>query len=196
MLILMRDQNNISGCCWCGIGFVELCSILTICMEMSKFWICLMVALCTVSMERDSINWAREEVIQKVLFSRPHWLETLHWLSRSQLCSRALRGWETMKIYPKNISSPFAIDPSSPSTPQVGEITESSPRRTHCKIWVCLFDCEEIIHLPSTASPTSGLSSKARLPCACITGYATTPPYKKACLLRICCLSRIINVLQ
>ena len=35
-----------------------------------------------------------------------------------------------------------------------------------------------ILHLPGTASPTSELSSKARLPYACITGYATTPPQK------------------
>ena len=36
---------------------------------------------------------------------------------------------------------------------------------------------QEILHLSSTASPTSELSSKARLPYARITGYATTPPH-------------------
>ena len=35
---------------------------------------------------------------------------------------------------------------------------------------------QEIRHLPDTASPTSELSSKARLPYACITGYATSLP--------------------
>ena len=35
----------------------------------------------------------------------------------------------------------------------------------------------EILHLPSTASPTSELSLKARLPYPSITGYAMTPPW-------------------
>ena len=36
---------------------------------------------------------------------------------------------------------------------------------------------QEILHQFSIALPTSELSSKARLPYACITGYATTPPH-------------------
>ena len=38
-------------------------------------------------------------------------------------------------------------------------------------------DKEDIIHVTSAAAPNSELSPKARLPYACITGYATTPPF-------------------
>ena len=92
----------------------------------------------------------------------------------------------------RNQSSPFRNwsfreSNRQPLTSQVGEITKSSLGRTHCKMWVCFFDWElegtgadaikYLLHLSSTASPTSELSSKARLPYACcITGYTTTPP--------------------
>ena len=63
-------------------------------------------------------------------------------------------------------------------------IFHSTPRKTHCKLWVCLFgwelegtgaDAGNMTIAQRTVSPTSELSSKARLPCACITGYATMP---------------------
>ena len=43
---------------------------------------------------------------------------------------------------------------------------------------------QEILHLPGTSSPTSELSSKARLPYTCITGYTTTPLYNMYILVR------------
>ena len=82
----------------------------------------------------------RGEVFKEVVFSRPWeptWLATRHWLPGSQLCSRALRlFWETMKSYPgTNPDRCLGIEPATP-TLQVGEITKSSPRRTHCKLWL------------------------------------------------------------
>ena len=117
-----------------------------------------------------------ERSFKETLFSRPceqTWLATHHWLSCSQLYS---------------IPGPFTIDPSgnqtgNPPLHEKGKITKSSTRRTHCKLWVCFFGLEALmqaqeIHLPSTASPTSELSSKAVLPYAFITGYATIPPHQ------------------
>ena len=108
--------------------------------------------------------------------------------------SRALRlVWQTMKMYPRTNSGPFTIEPSENWTGdphfQGGKITKSSPRRTLCKLWVCFFDRElegtgadaGNTTSASTASPTSKSSSKARLPYACITEYATTPPSPASC---------------
>ena len=70
---------------------------------------------------------------------------------------------------------------------QKGESIKSSPRWALCKLWVCFFGWElegigavtqEILHLTSTTSTTSKLSSKARLPYPCITAYAMTPSLK------------------
>ena len=63
---------------------------------------------------------------------------------------------------------------------------------------------QEILHLPSTTSPTSELTSKARLPYACITGYATTQPrhYYPIELENLCLIIQrrsslaVLNVLQ
>ena len=50
---------------------------------------------------------------------------------------------------------------------------------------------QEILHLPSTTSPTSESSSKARLSHACITGYAKTTP----CSLTHAMVNQIVYVL-
>ena len=84
----------------------------------------------------------RGEVFQSLILPTS-WVN--QWLSYKQLCSRALRlGWETMKRYPRANPGPIANVPfgnrtgNSP-TLQVEETTKSSPRRTHCKLWVCFF---------------------------------------------------------
>ena len=49
---------------------------------------------------------------------------------------------------------------------------------------------QEILHLTNTASLTFELSSKARLPDTCITGYATTPPRKNILFFLVAQLTR------
>ena len=76
-------------------------------------------------------------------------------------------------------SKPFLIGTLQESNfqPQVNNITLSSPGGKHCKLRVCRFgwelkgtsaNADKILHLPSTASSTSELSSKTRLPYACV----------------------------
>ena len=92
-----------------------------------------------------------ERSFKGVLFSQPGkqiWLVTRHWLSCSQLCSRALKlGWEANDEVTEDNSRPLCngsflgIEPATPIL-QVGEITKSSPRRTHCKLWAYFFGGE------------------------------------------------------
>ena len=71
----------------------------------------------------------------------------------------------------------LGIEPVTP-TSQIGEITKSSPRRTHCELWVCFFgwevegtDADTVIYFNNLQ-----IILKTRLPYACPTGYATIPP--------------------
>ena len=142
-----------------------------ICWPVTPLWV-------TVSMERNINNNS--------------------WLSCRHLCSRALSlSWEAMARCPEIIPGPFAIDPSgnqSGDSPlHVGEIPKSSPRRTHCQLWVCFFGWElkgtgtdEGNTTYSTTSPTSELFSKVRLPYACIIGFTMTPPL-------MCCFVSLNN---
>ena len=119
-------------------------------MRMSEkfMYVCLTAAFCDCIHGKGQHQLGQgERSVKEVPFSRLHkqtWLATHHWLSCSQLCSRALKLlWETMKRFSRTNPGPFAIDPSRKQTSQVGEITKSSPRRTLCKLWVCFF-CWEL----------------------------------------------------
>ena len=79
-------------------------------------YVCLMVALCDCVNGKGQYQLSQgERFFKEVPFFRPRkqiWLATNHWLSYSQLCSRALRlVWETMKRYPRTNPGPFTIGP-------------------------------------------------------------------------------------
>ena len=133
-----------------------------------------------------------ERSFKEVPFSQPRkqtWLATHHWLSCSQTCSRALRlVWEIMKRYPRINLGPFA---NGPSGNQTGDphftsrwnhqiLSQDQLQAVDLLLWLgarrhwCR--CRKYYICPA---PTSELSSKARLPYACITGYATTPPIQR-----------------
>ena len=97
-------------------------------------------------------NWTKVRGLSKKSYFPKYlneqiWLATHHRLSCSQLWSRPLSlGWKTWR----GIREPFqalsqlillGIQRANP-TSQVGEITKYSPRRTHCKLWICFFGCE------------------------------------------------------
>ena len=136
----------------------------------------------TVSMERDYINWAKGRGLSKKSYFPNHtWLATSHWLSCSWLWSRA----ELWRGNP----GPFqaflqlvlpGMETATP-TSQEGEIIKSSPRRIHCKLRARFFGWghrhRNYYIWPATASATSELFSKTRLPYTCITGHTTTHPH-------------------
>ena len=83
-----------------------------------------------------------------------------------------------------------------PLTLQVGEITKSSPRRTHCKLCIRFFgwDLEGTgadyifpapLHQPPNYPPKP----------PCITGSVTTPPNSRPCLPQNCVVLVCILVL-
>ena len=151
----------------------------------------LTVALCDCVHVKGQhqLGWG-ERSFKEAPFSRPRdqtWLATHHCLSCSQLCSRALRlVWVTMKRYPRTNPGPFAIGPFGNWTGdphfkdrgnhQILSQKDLGAKRHWCrhrKYYIC----------PAPLHQTSKLSSKARLPYACITGYATTPLPKKCQVL-------------
>ena len=138
-------------------------------------------------------TWTRS--FKEVLFSQPceqTWPVTHHWLSGSQLWSRALRlVWETMKRNPRTNPGPFVIGPSGNQTRGDPHFTSRGNHQILSKkdplqavgllLWLGVRShCCRRRKYYSTASTTSESSSKDRLLYVCITGYATTPPSTKA----------------
>ena len=128
-----------------------------------------------------------ERSLKEVLFSRPReqtWLATHHRLSCCQLCSRAWRGIPG----PIQALSQLVLPVMEPATPHFTSrgnhqiLSQNDPLQpSGLLLWLgaykALVQTQEILHLPNTASPTSELSSKGRLPYTCIIGLATTPTY-------------------
>ena len=99
---------------------------------------------CVHGMGRPQLGQG-ERFFKPVLFSRPHeqaWPTTL---SCSEFCSGPFRmSRETKTCIPRSFQAPlqgFLLE-NQANNGHLGKITKFSPRRTHCKLWVCIFGWE------------------------------------------------------
>ena len=148
----------------------------------------------TMSIKRDGVNWA----YTTGPFNQSYWIDlsskfclkcTVDRYAAKFALGTEVRLGNHRKVIPRPFYAPLqlilpGIEPAM-STHKVGEIVKSSPRGIHYDPWVCSFsfgagtagcECKTILMLTCTASPTFELTSKARLPYACVTGYDMTPP--------------------
>ena len=139
-------------------------------------------------MERDSINWAKGRDLSKLSHfpdcaSKPGSRHTIV----CHAANFALGYWSWSEKPWRGIPGPIqallqmvlpVIEPATP-TSQVGEITKSSPRRTHCKMWVCFFSCRCRKYYICPAPPHQPPNYPPKLGCHMLafTGYAMTPSY-------------------
>ena len=116
-----------------GCMYVRVCSMFT-----SRLSV-------TVSMERNSINWAKGRGLSKGSYYFPNCtrktgLQHIIDCHAANFARRALRSdWESFQTVLQLVLS--WVESATPNS-QVRQITKFSPRRIHCKQWVCFFGWE------------------------------------------------------